>query len=460
MFEPAYRMPNFTSTTNGCLETDLDAEQPKIIIHVAMGMVALLSVCGIIGNALVILAFSRQKHKLSSTIFILTLAVTDFLTSLITMPYTVVIELMDFYIWYDFPCKLYQFMKTTTIPFSAFVMVAIALDRYLCIVYPFKHIMTIKRAKITVATLALLAFVIGVICSLMIGTYHIVPPDKPECIVKNDNSSQAVIYRSEPLSSSANLTVMYEMHVPRNSLEGTVDNITKVKPQPGDIVQTGMCRRSHVIFGPKFFGVYQHLYSSLFGVCAVMVIILYGLTYRSVLAHRRKRLNISNKCCGILSRNMEEETTIEHNECTTLHNVEHSPATNGKDRESIRMTDTYRERAGTVDSTGNDTNGQSQQNNHNNKPETDAHIKPAGVSRAKLKRLRVANIKTALMLSIVAFIYILAFTPAWMMALHVLSMNVIVYYLYFTYNVANPVIYAFLNNNFRTHLQAMFHCRQ
>jgi len=359
------------------------------------------------------------------------------------MPYTIVIELMEYNIWYDFPCKLYQFMKTTTIPFSAFVMVAIALDRYLCIVYPFKHIMTIKRAKLVVMMLVSLAFVIGIICSLMIGTYQTVTENPTNCVAIIPHASN----RSELITTK--MPVVY--------FNEDEDNKTAHSTQMiGDIIHTGICQRNTLIFDKHFFDIYQRVYSSLFGVCAVMVIVLYGLTYRSVLAHRNKRLNISNKCCSILSRHAEEETMVDHAEHTTLHN-EQSPITNGKDGESIRMVDTYRDRAGTANSSGTDP-GQTQHSSP--KPENDVHAKPAGVSRAKLKRLRVANIKTALMLSIVAFIYILAFTPAWMMALHVLHMNVIVYYLYFTYNVANPVIYAFLNNNFRTQLQALFRCGQ
>ncbi|KAH3826357.1 hypothetical protein DPMN_128258 [Dreissena polymorpha] len=446
-------MPNVTIAADGCKHDPLnvDDNQSQIVIHVALGMVALLSVCGIIGNALVIFVFSRQQHKLSSTIFILTLAVTDFITSLITMPYTVVMELLEYNIWYDFPCKLYQFMKTSTIPFSAFVMVAIALDRYLCIVYPFKHIMTIKRAKYTVATLSVLAFIIGVICSLMIGTYHMDEPIMPTCRAASENNTFSLTPFHDNSTHGKQLEISYTI------MELNLTDFANKSPATQNamitLVHTGLCKKSNVVFGVKFVDVYLRVYSTLFGVCALLVIILYGLTYRSVLAHRHKRLNISNKCCGLLSRGRDEDCAVDQNECTTLHNAEASPLANGKARESIRMTEAFRERAETVDSSG------AEQGHDGNKHDHDAPIRPGGISRAKLKKLRVANIKTALMLSIVALIYIVAFTPAWMMALHVLDMNVIVYYLYFTYNVANPVIYAFLNNNFRTHLQALFRCQ-
>ena len=438
-----------TTLPDECQEVGLqDAEQPKIIIHVAMGMLALFSVCGIMGNALVIFVFSRQKHKLSSTVFILTLAVTDFITSLVTMPYTVVIELMDYNIGYDIPCKMYQFMKTTTIPFSAFVMVAIALDRYLCIVYPFKHIMTIKRAKITVALLSFLAFIIGIICSLMIGTYRVFQADKPECVIFNDNnnSNSVLRYAEEP---NTNLTISYLDIL--NGDDGATSDETPVQAnKPGDIVYYGTCGLTTVIFNKEFIFMYQKAYSSLFGICAVAVVILYVLTYKSVLAHRRKRLHISNKCCGILSKGEADDCTIDHTEATSLHQEK---VTNGNGSENIRLQDKHSEHTDT------DSPAKVQGTNTHRKSEYDTNPRPGGVSRAKLKKLRVANIKTALMLSIVACLFIVAFCPAWMMALGVLEMNVIVYYLYFTYNVANPVIYAFLNNSFRTHLQVMFRCK-
>lgn len=415
-----------------------EEDQPKIVIHIAMGMVTLLSVCGVLGNALAIFVFSRQKNKLSSTIFILTLAVTDFISSLVTMPYTVVIELMYYNIGYDFPCKLYQFMKTTTIPFSAFVMVAIALDRYLCIVYPFKHLMTVKKAKITVCVLVLLAFVIGILASLMIGTYQY--EELSNCTAAAAKNNSVLTYSD--VQNSAVITI--------NETAGSDTS------ESGELVNTGMCLPSFLIFDHSFMYIYQKIYSALFGVCAVLVIILYGLTYRSVLVHRNKRLNISNKCCGMLASTMAEDTH-ENTEFTTLHKDDNSPIVNGKEQEScIQLQDKYRDGLSTNEA--NDSPAKS--SGRNVKSDSEGHVRPGGVSRAKLKKLRVANIKTALMLSIVAFMYIVAFTPAWMMALGVLPMNVIVYYLYFTYNVANPVIYAFLNNNFRTHLQAMFRCKQ
>ena len=73
--------------------TEVDGSNTLATVHVAMLIVGVLSVAGTIGNALVIYVFARQKPKLTSTIFILTLACTDFVTSLVTMPYTIVVVL-------------------------------------------------------------------------------------------------------------------------------------------------------------------------------------------------------------------------------------------------------------------------------------------------------------------------------------------------------------------------------
>ena len=45
------------------------------------------------------------------------------------------------------------------------------------------------------------------------------------------------------------------------------------------------------------------------------------------------------------------------------------------------------------------------------------------------------------------------------MTVHLLPYNLIVFYMYFANNVANPIIYSFMNHNFRSHLKHMI-CRR
>jgi cholecystokinin A receptor/hypocretin (orexin) receptor 2 len=79
--------------------------------------------------------------------------------------------------------------------------------------------------------------------------------------------------------------------------------------------------------------------------------------------------------------------------------------------------------------------------------------------RSVRNKLRLANIKTAGILFVVTIVFILAFLPAWLMSIRVIDANIIVYYLYFSYNIANPVIYAFFNVTFRKDIKNALNCR-
>ena len=314
------------------------AENLEVVI--AMVIVGVLSVMGTIGNALVIVVFVPQKKKPTSTIYILTLACTDFLTSVVTMPFTIVVVLLNFRVVYDIVCKLYVFLITSTVPFSAFLMVAIAVDRYLCIVYPLKHItlMTTRRVKLVVALIMFLAITLGLLSCLTHGTFS----REVKCLNANN------------FTLDANVTIKsteYETIIDQIPCNFTFEEASS------RIVHIRQCGLSNIIFDETYINVYQKIYSAFFGVCAIVVIVLYAIIYRTVFTRRGQHL------------------------------------------------------------------------------------------------------KTAIMLSIVAITYIVAFLPAWLMALRALSYNIIIYFLYFTYNVANPVIYAFLNENFRQQLVDLVKCK-
>lgn len=160
-------------------------------LYVVMAILIFLSLTGTAGNTLVMYVFSQKKDKLVSTLFILVLALVDFVTCLVVIPYTIYMEYVDFEVESDFVCKLYQFLITSNIPFSAFIMVAIAVDRYFCICHPFLHAMTVIRAKLAVAVLALLAAAIGVCVSLMYGVYTL----QDNSSIENSSLSSAEFQR-------------------------------------------------------------------------------------------------------------------------------------------------------------------------------------------------------------------------------------------------------------------------
>ncbi|KAK3104849.1 hypothetical protein FSP39_011609 [Pinctada imbricata] len=400
-------------------------------IYVAIGILSVLSVVGTIGNALVLYVFSQYRQKLTSTIFILTLAGTDFITCCITIPFTIAAEALQLELGYDIVCQVYFFLITTTVPFSAFVMVAIAVDRYLCIVHPFKHLMTIRRAEVIVGCLCIFSVVLGVISA----TQYIIVEK-----ILYSNATESPLVSTTPFDSNLtalNLTGSFVITTLPNS-ESSDDRLI--------IRRVASCEP---IITP-FFKIYQGIFSSFFGISCIIVMILYALIYRSVLARRRKKFKVvTNTCCGFWTAIPNEP---DHTEITTLNNETKVEKETQSDEPNIETKDTEISPSAELHDKAVQKNGSSVIT------EKDVIIKPGAVSRAKLEKMRIANIKTAFMLSIVTLVFIVAFVPSWLMALQAIDMNFIVFYLYFVYNVANPIIYAFMNESFRNQLKQLVCC--
>lgn len=65
----------------------------------------------------------------------------------------------------------------------------------------------------------------------------------------------------------------------------------------------------------------------------------------------------------------------------------------------------------------------------------------------------IANIKTAFMLFVVTLIMVVVYTPALLTSFNVIPYNPIYWNLYFINNACNPIVYSFLNANFRNSLK-------
>ncbi len=403
---------------------DIDIkDRLQVELYFVMVMLSFLSVTGTIGNALVLYVFYLKKDRLTSTIFILAMAFIDFLTCLLVIPFTIYMEYIRFYIKSDFLCKLYQFMITSSIPYSAFIMVAIAIDRYFCICHPFVKAITLFRAKLLCVCLGIFATGIGIIVSLMYGVYQEMPV--PQFFPHNDS-----IQTIHPLPAQTDTTqnVATDLSLPeKNSNESLyiINEITHKSsyldtvPSRNEIVFDGHCEPSFFILTEKFMLQYQKFYTALFTTCFVIVVILYSLIYRSVLARRTRRQKSKSKSLAMVMSTTDCKDCPPPTEDTELTLV------NGGDESS-----SMREKS-----------------------------KKGGKSKRKSTKKdknSMANLKTAFMLFVVTVAFVVTYSPAFLMALQILTYNVIVFYMYFANNVVNPVIYAFMNKNFRDDLRKLF----
>ncbi|XP_052082840.1 orexin receptor type 2-like [Mytilus californianus] len=356
-----------------------------------MCMLSVFSVMGTFGNGLVIYVYSKKRDKLTSNVFIMGLALTDFITSLLIMPYTVVFTFLEEKVLFDIPCKIFYFLVTSNVPLSAFIMVAIAVDRYLCICHPFLHLLTVPRAKIVLLIQLVFAGILGLITALMHSVYAL-----PEELLDLE------------------LEIPYQKNI---SFAGC------------ETVYTGTCKPTSRLFSVEFTLYYQKVYSSFFLISLLLVFTLYIMIYKYVTSRRAKRQKQKNA--------KQFSTTMVQTEASQIDNTKDS-------HDHLHPTKVEVNENG-VSTTLLPPDHQDEQMRQQRKS-----------VREKRDHNALANIKTAVMLFVVAVVFVIAYLPPWLMALMVVQYIKFVFYSYFVYNVVNPFIYAFMNPTFRTDLKKVF----
>ncbi|XP_067289215.1 neuropeptide FF receptor 1 like 3 [Pseudorasbora parva] len=115
----------------------------------------------LMGNGLVCVIVLRNRHMRTVTnIFILNLAVSDLLVGIFCIPTTLLDNLITGWPFSNTICKLSGLVQGTSVCASVFTLVAIAVDRFRCIVYPFKPKLTLFVAKVSIGTIWVLALTI------------------------------------------------------------------------------------------------------------------------------------------------------------------------------------------------------------------------------------------------------------------------------------------------------------
>lgn len=386
-----------------------------------MGMLAIFSVIGTTENAMVLCVYVRKRHKFAATVFIISLAATDFITCLIIVPYTIAVEYVDYVVHYDILCKLYMFFITSNVPFATFIMVAIAVDRYLCICHPLRHLMNAKRAKGITFILAGIAFTLGIVTSLNYSVYNVSTLNS--CDVSDfplvRNVSGSTLLNPSPIRSLHVLQMTKNVLRKEKHTRLSEDDATHVyrKCLRTRVEYTGKCQPSAILLSSGFVNTYQAVYASLFLVTLILVFVLYGLVFRSVLVRRATR---RRKRRPTFSVSIRRESWFYENgpSLSSIFSRKKSvPDCNGRNSVDIVRQIPIREKG------------------------------------------LLANIRTAAMLFAVTAVFTVVFLPAWLMAHNVIHYNIVIFYTYFFYNVANPIIYAFMNETFRRDLREMLGCK-
>ncbi|WAR15818.1 OPSD2-like protein, partial [Mya arenaria] len=469
-------------TQNGDELIENKSDLPDIIVITCM--LSLFSVIGTTGNAFVLYVFSKKKDKNTSTVFILALASIDFVTCILVIPFTIAVEFQFKNIGSDLTCKVYQFLITSNVPFSAFIMVAIAFDRYFCICRPWTKFLNTKSALRIIFSLLAFALTLGLMTSLAHGVYHrkviaqISTLSKMAEIIHYNVSDftmptgfdNCTGFDTRHLNSGNHFTNDCQFYVDNTSIDtvnGTIDI--------NEFVYTGFCYPNEVIFSTGFRRAYQKFYASLFLIAFITVFILYALIYQSIMSRRSRRLKTSlNQRCTIGRRSTLLTSICSRNANTpeTICMVEKKVTLDNQQQEDCN-TDTDNGKGFALKKTDLKTVNKHQEylccTNGEKTPLTDmpdsikvtaSNMQRKDTRKSVREKHRIANIKTAGILFIVTIVFIIAFLPAWLMATKLIPPNMIVFYSYFIYNVANPVIYAFFNQTFQKEMKLVLKCSE
>lgn len=435
-------MDTMASTSNTTTRTpdavQMQPEETRDILIAVIGILSVFSVIGTVGNVMVLYVYVRKRNKLASTVFIITLACTDFVTCILVIPYTAVLEYVHYYIKYDFLCKSYMFLITSNVPFSAFIMMAIAVDRYLCICHPFSHLLNTRRAKIVISILAIVAFVLGIITALNYGVYTFITiqvsnktasTEDYEHLGKiNENDSDIVLVPVEIVNKTLYTHAYGRYNISKNWVHSKLGYSERM------LVYNGSCQPNGIIFRYNFTTMYQKIYSSFFVIVIVVVMVLYIMIYRFVTLRRARRRRMRSQTSGYSSCKEHTTNLPLHFGATTRVSI-----TNGCVNTELEL-----------EPESNINGGSSRRKHEKSELNRQLTIREKGL---------VANIRTAAMLFVVTAVFIVVFLPAWLMAHQVIPYNMLVFYMYFFYNVANPIIYAFMNKSFRRALMEVIECR-
>lgn len=87
---------------------------------------------------------------------------------------------------------------------------------------------------------------------------------------------------------------------------------------------------------------------------------------------------------------------------------------------------------------------------------TAADAQSVYVNRRYSNSAILGNLKTAFMLFVVTIVMLIVYTPSLLTSLHIIEYNPIHWNIIYINNAANPIVYSFLNYNFRKNLKNTF----
>ncbi|GAB1603796.1 neurotensin receptor type 1-like [Argonauta hians] len=148
----------------------LDLNNKKAILYIPVSVyIGITMVFGMLGNSLVCYVYGCLVKPTTTTCFILFLGIYDLICCSVTLPMEIV-EMR--YPYYYLPtCKFQRLQITATAIASGFILLSIAIDRYICVCQPHKSKIEYRLAvKISIIS-ALVALVLSIPVYFLYGPH-------------------------------------------------------------------------------------------------------------------------------------------------------------------------------------------------------------------------------------------------------------------------------------------------
>ena len=338
-------------------------------------------------------------------LFILCMAVIDLSGCLALLPTMMYMEVVEDHVNLDPLCRGFHLMKAAIVPMAAFIMMAIATERFFSICHPRSKwaYVDLPRSRILVAAISVSSAVFGVVNALFNSVnrlVYLVDIPKLEAIgLQGFENSIEPRFRKFIFRNTDRRTLFYNL---RQRLEKYREDIAERYPDRNltgfdqfetdsfmstfvrsEVAHTGVCQRSYTLVGEEVVAWVDYVQLTFLPLCFLVVSVLYLMIY--VHLHRTR----PSRLAGMNS---------------------------GGSRNRLR--------------------------------------------RLKSNTYRIINVKTAVMFYVIAMTFIILYLPAWLIRSGIVRYRgpVVTSHLYVISFVVNPIVYYFMTGIFKRKIKEICDC--
>ncbi|XP_035670144.1 neuropeptide FF receptor 2-like [Branchiostoma floridae] len=138
-------------------------KHPTAVIAVFVVGYVITFMATMIGNIIVCYVILKIPHMRNVTnYFVFNLAVSDMLSAIFCMPFTLVDHVIRGWPFGEVMCKVFPAMQIITVSASLFTLVAIAFDRFYAVVHPMAHTFTSTVAVRVITLVWVMAIILSI----------------------------------------------------------------------------------------------------------------------------------------------------------------------------------------------------------------------------------------------------------------------------------------------------------